>query len=228
MEIKRPGNSPCTGWVAHRHARAESDRGRTWRRLHTTVRVPTRVRLASQTSLIAARAKSCRWRTHFEKMLYDNAQLARVYLHAYQVTGNEFYKRIATEILDHVVREMTSPEGGFYSSQNADSEGHEGKFFVRTPEEIRSVLGESTSGLLTVSRKPINDTNDAQLFLDAYGVTPPEILRSKSFCMSRAIAMCLPRCTSAVPTIKRVNKIRYTLGSLNSKVGVQKCPSDCN
>ena|SRR5689334_7330433 len=76
-------------------------------------------------------------------MLYDNAQLARVYLHAYQVTGNEFYKRITTEILDYVIREMTDANGGFYSSQDADSEGHEGKFFVWTPEEIRSVLGEA-------------------------------------------------------------------------------------
>ena len=87
-------------------------------------------------------------------MLYDNSQLARVYLHAYQVTGNKFYKRIATEILDYVAREMTDPQGGFYSSQDADSEGVEGKFFVWTPAEIRAALGE-----------------DAQLFIDAYGVT---------------------------------------------------------
>lgn len=113
---------------------------------------------------------------HFEKMLYDNAQLARVYLHGYQVTGNEFYKRVTTEILDYVVREMTDAPsttaqgGGFYSSQDADSEGHEGKFFVWTPEEIRSVLGGSASGLLIVSRKPTTE-NDAQLFMDAYGVT---------------------------------------------------------
>lgn len=107
---------------------------------------------------------------HFEKMLYDNAQLARVYLHAYQVTGNEFYKRITTEILDYVTREMTDENGGFYSSQDADSEGYEGKFFVWTPDEIRSVLGGSASGLLIVS-KSRSDTNDAQLFMDAYGVT---------------------------------------------------------
>ena len=108
---------------------------------------------------------------HFEKMLYDNAQLARVYLHAYQVTGNEFYKRITTEILDYVVREMTDPNGGFYSSQDADSEGHEGKFFVWTPEEIRSVLGGSASGLLIVSKSQSDDGMMRQLFMDAYGVT---------------------------------------------------------
>ncbi len=80
---------------------------------------------------------------HFEKMLYDNALLIRTYLHAFQVTGNPFYRRIAEETTDYVLREMTDPEGGFYSAQDADSEGHEGKFFLWTPEEIREVLGEA-------------------------------------------------------------------------------------
>ncbi len=79
---------------------------------------------------------------HFEKMLYDNALLARLYLHAYQVTGNPMYRRIVEETLDYVVREMTSPEGGFYSAQDADSEGEEGKFFVWRPEEVSEVLGK--------------------------------------------------------------------------------------
>ncbi|MCB0153616.1 MAG: thioredoxin domain-containing protein, partial [Anaerolineae bacterium] len=79
---------------------------------------------------------------HFEKMLYDNALLARLYLHAYQITGNPFYRRIVEETLDYVVREMTDPAGGFYSTQDADSEGEEGKFFVWTPEEIHTILGQ--------------------------------------------------------------------------------------
>jgi len=89
---------------------------------------------------------------HFEKMLYDNAQLARVYLHAWQVTGEPFYRTITEETLDYVVREMTSPEGGFYSTQDADSEGEEGKFFVWTPDEIRSVLGDQADHFIEVYR----------------------------------------------------------------------------
>lgn len=78
---------------------------------------------------------------HFEKMLYDNAQLARLYLHVFQATGDEFYKRVAVETLDYVNREMTDEQGGFYSTQDADSEGVEGKFFVWTPAEIEEILG---------------------------------------------------------------------------------------
>jgi uncharacterized protein YyaL (SSP411 family) len=92
---------------------------------------------------------------HFEKMLYDNALLSRLYLHAYLVTGKTFYRRIAGETLDYVVREMTSPEGGFYSTQDADSEGEEGKFFLWTPAQIEAVL----------------PPGDAALFMRYYDVT---------------------------------------------------------
>jgi uncharacterized protein YyaL (SSP411 family) len=80
---------------------------------------------------------------HFEKMLYDNAQLSRVYLHAYQITGDEFFQRIAVEIDDYILREMTAPEGGFYSTTDADSEGEEGKFFVWTLDELNQLLGDN-------------------------------------------------------------------------------------
>jgi len=85
---------------------------------------------------------------HFEKMLYDNAQLARVYLHAWQVTGNVFFRTIVQETLDYVIREMTDPSGGFYSTQDADSEGEEGKFFVWIAGEIRRVLGDEAGAFM--------------------------------------------------------------------------------
>ncbi len=78
---------------------------------------------------------------HFEKMLYDNALLAVVYLEGFQATGREDFARVAREILRYVSREMTSPEDAFYSATDADSERVEGKFFLWTPQEIASVLG---------------------------------------------------------------------------------------
>jgi len=86
-------------------------------------------------------------------MLYDNAQLARVYLHAWQVTGNDFFRTITEGILGYVMREMLDSAGGSYSTQDADSEGEEGKFFIWTPDEIREVL-----------------SSEADAFMAAYGV----------------------------------------------------------
>jgi len=82
---------------------------------------------------------------HFEKMLYDNALLSRLYLHYFQVSGDESARETLEGILDYVLREMTHPKGGFYSTQDADSEGHEGKFFVWDIEEIRDALGETAA-----------------------------------------------------------------------------------
>ncbi|MFN2202279.1 MAG: thioredoxin domain-containing protein [Caldilineaceae bacterium] len=84
---------------------------------------------------------------HFEKMLYDNAQLLRTYLHAWQITGRPLYRQVTEETIDYVLREMTSPYGGFYSTQDADSEGEEGKFFVWTPAEIEELLDPQTAGV---------------------------------------------------------------------------------
>ncbi len=101
---------------------------------------------------------------HFEKMLYDNALLARLYLHTYQLTGKPFYRRIVEETLDYVACEMTHTDGGFYSTQDADSEGEEGKFFLWTPAEIEAVLGKE----------------EGRIFCAAYDVTPGGNFEGKS------------------------------------------------
>lgn len=84
---------------------------------------------------------------HFEKMLYDNALLSFVYTEAYKATGKKLYKEIAEKIFSYVLRNMTSPEGGFYSAEDADSEGVEGKFYVWDVEEIESILGSEEAKL---------------------------------------------------------------------------------
>ena len=93
---------------------------------------------------------------HFEKMLYDNALLSRVYLEAYQVTGNPFYRRIATEIFEYVLRDMTDDAGGFHSAEDADSEGEEGLFYIWSEKEIDEAL----------------PAEDAEIFKAFYDVTP--------------------------------------------------------
>ncbi len=91
---------------------------------------------------------------HFEKMLYDNALLARAYLHGFQALGHERYRRVCEETLDWALREMRGPEGGFYSALDADSEGEEGRFYVWTPAQVRGLLG-----------------NGAQEVIEFFGVT---------------------------------------------------------
>ncbi len=93
---------------------------------------------------------------HFEKMLYDNAQLVSLYSNAYKVSGNEHYKKVVFETLEFIEREMTDESGGFYSSLDADSEGEEGKYYVWTKNEIDDLLDEK-----------------AELFCDYFSVTSP-------------------------------------------------------
>src|SRR5256714_6532406 len=86
---------------------------------------------------------------HFEKMLYDNALLSRLYLHLYQLTKDNFYRRVVEETLDYVQRQMTDASGGFYSTQDADSEGHARKFFLWSLDEIKEILGEEDARLFS-------------------------------------------------------------------------------
>jgi uncharacterized protein YyaL (SSP411 family) len=98
-----------------------------------------------------------KWLTpHFEKMLYDNALLVQLYAELYQITKDERHMDVANKILDYVMREMTAPEGGFYSSQDADSENEEGRFYIWDKREIVSLLGDPTT---------------SDIFCEFYGVT---------------------------------------------------------
>jgi uncharacterized protein YyaL (SSP411 family) len=101
---------------------------------------------------------------HFEKMLYDNAQLARCYLHAWQATGKGLYRQVASETLDYLVRDMRDPLGGFYGSEDADSEGKEGAFYTWTPAQLREAL----------------DPAEARLAEELFGVTPEGHLEGAS------------------------------------------------
>ncbi len=125
---------------------------------------------------------------HFEKMLYDNALLSQLYLEVHLATGEDIYRQIVEETLDYVVREMTSPEGGFYSTQDADSEGEEGKFFVWKPSEIEALLGK----------------DDADLFCRFYDVT-----EEGNFEHSGASILNIREPLSVVAKLKRVTEDEY-------------------
>ncbi len=106
-----------------------------------------------------------KWLTpHFEKMLYDNALLAIVYLQTYQITKRQFYRNTATRTLDYILSELTDDLGGFYCGQDADSDGEEGKYYVFTPQEVQSVLGKE----------------DGKLFCKKYDITQKGNFEGKS------------------------------------------------
>jgi uncharacterized protein len=120
---------------------------------------------------------------HFEKMLYDNALLAGVYVEAFQATGASDYARIARETIEYVLRDMTGPEGGFYSAEDADSEGHEGKFYVWTPDEVEAILGDEAGS--TFGR--VYDVSDAGNFEGANILNLPKTLAQSAAILGRGV-----------------------------------------
>jgi uncharacterized protein len=110
---------------------------------------------------------------HFEKMLYDNALLARAYLHGWQVSGEERFRRVSTETLDWALREMRGPEGGFCSALDADSEGVEGKYYVWSDDELRAVLGERYDD--AVAYFTPREFERGLYVLEARGPEPPDL-----------------------------------------------------
>jgi len=98
---------------------------------------------------------------HFEKMLYDQAMLTMAYTEAWQATGQTRYREVVEQVIEYVLRDMTSPEGGFYSAEDADSEGEEGKFYVWTQEQIRGVLDRAEADLVTAAYNVRSEGNFA-------------------------------------------------------------------
>ncbi len=128
---------------------------------------------------------------HFEKMLYDNAQLARLYVHAFQVTAEPLFRQIAEETLDYLLRDLCHEDGGFFSSEDADSEGVEGKFYVWSAAEIRAVLGE-----------------DASVFMQAYGVTEQGNWEGHNILERQPEAAAAPKGTREALLAHRAQRIR--------------------
>lgn len=110
---------------------------------------------------------------HFEKMLYDNALLVMAYLEAYQITGKELYRSVAVKTLSYISREMTGEEGGFFSAQDADSEGEEGKYYVFSPKEILNLLGEDG--------KLFNQFYDITKLGNFEGSSIPNLIRTRDY-----------------------------------------------
>jgi uncharacterized protein len=136
---------------------------------------------------------------HFEKMLYDNAQLPGLYLEAFQVTGDPTFRNVVRETLDYVLREMRDPSGGFYSATDADSEGEEGKFFVWTPQEVRGLVAPEDADLVCrywgitdegnfEGRSIAHESEPLERVASAFGRTPHDAARAVASARARLYA----------------------------------------
>ena len=136
---------------------------------------------------------------HFEKMLYDNAQLAQLYLDAYLVSGDARHADVARDILGYVLRDMTHPDGGFYSAEDADSEGHEGKFYCWTHAELSKLL---TPEEFNVAARYFGITKEGN-FVDHSHPTPlpgQNVLSGASPILMDALRAAKPTSRPALPT----------------------------
>ncbi|HEX8917089.1 MAG TPA: thioredoxin domain-containing protein [Chloroflexota bacterium] len=112
---------------------------------------------------------------HFEKMLYDNALLARLYLHGFQATGDIRYRKICERTLSYMKRDLRAPEGGFYSAQDADSEGVEGQYYVWTPADFQRILTADEAMVMSLRFGVADDGNFEGKTILTCQLTPPEI-----------------------------------------------------
>jgi uncharacterized protein YyaL (SSP411 family) len=140
---------------------------------------------------------------HFEKMLYNQAQLARVFMDAAVLTGEAEFTRVARQILDYVLRDMTSPDGGFYSATDADSEGGEGLFFLWTPAQVRAVLSEA----------------DAELAISLFNISASGNFEGSNIphLSNAADAMAAERGLSSDEFLQKVDQIRLQLYTARKK-----------
>ena len=132
---------------------------------------------------------------HFEKMLYDNALLASVYLEALQLTGEAHYGQVARETLDYVLRRMTAEEGGFFSTEDADSEGEEGKYYVWSLAEINEVLGAQRGKTFC----HVYDVTEAGNWESRNILNLPHRLTRQPDCTRALKPSCLPNLPTAAP-----------------------------